>query len=352
MDKKTYQAIISSIPQPVIVTDLAHRLLHANEAAIALLDIQPPWEGRAVAEIVQQPDVLALLRQPHPAASPQETELTFRQGQHKRYLRSWQKPLRDARGKIRGVITLLQDITAFKMLDNMKSDFMATVSHEFRTPLTSITMTIDILLQGLLGQLNDEQRDLLAGAKDDCDRLTRLLRDLLNLSKLESGSYSLDLVPTNLRELVESAARPLQLPMQEKSIHFERHLPPDMPELHVDQQHLSWVISNLLGNAIRHTPEHGMISLSASLQDGQVCVSVADNGSGIPPEALDTIFEKFVQLSSPDVHARGSVGLGLAICREVVKAHGGRIWVESELGQGSTFRFIIPLQPPVGAGQK
>lgn len=229
-------------------------------------------------------------------------------------------------------------------LDRMKLDFMAIVSHEFRTPLTSINMSIDILSQEILGPLTEKQRELLLDAKNDCERLARLLKNLLNLSKLESGGYELDFVPTNLQELIENSIRPLRLSLKEKNIDVVISLPEDLPDLMADQQQLSWVFSNLVGNAIRYVPNGGKIKLAVERKQDWLEFCLEDNGVGIPEDALESIFEKFVQLKTPDEAAKGSVGLGLAIAREVVKAHSGRIRVESKVGEGSRFYFTIPMK--------
>jgi signal transduction histidine kinase len=226
----------------------------------------------------------------------------------------------------------------------MKSDFMATVSHEFRTPLTSLNMGIDILLQGLLGNLGAQQNELLASAKADCERLTKLVKELLNLSRLESGKYQMKKEPVNLQALIDESLKHLRMPFRVKEIEFETVIDASVPDFPGDREQLSWVLTNLVSNALRYTAAGGKVTISAGRENGAIQISVADSGRGIPAEALDSIFEKFVQVRQSTESTPGSVGLGLAIAKEVIEAHGGKIWVKSEVGKGSTFVFTIPLE--------
>jgi NtrC-family two-component system sensor histidine kinase KinB len=224
----------------------------------------------------------------------------------------------------------------------MKSEFIATVSHELRTPLTSINMAVDIMSQEVLGKINEHQRDMLTTAKDDCERLTKLVKELLDMSRLESGKYELKRERINLRSLVEEALKPLRLQFREKGIRLETEIPADTPEVPGDQRQLSWVVANLVSNALRYTPTDGTVTIHSDLLDDSIRVSVKDSGRGIPPDAVEVIFDKFVQIKQSTDATPGSVGLGLAIAKEVVEAHGGKIWVESSVGRGSTFFFTIP----------
>jgi len=227
----------------------------------------------------------------------------------------------------------------------MKSDFMATVSHEFRTPLTSLSMSIDILSQGILGTINDRQRELLAAARDDSERLRKLVKEVLDLTRLESGKYVMKKEWIDVEQLLETAIKPLHLPLREKNIEVQVVVDPDGSKVKGDGEQISWVVTNIVSNALRYTPDGGRIRITATREGETVRVSVTDTGRGIPPEALQSIFEKFVQLKQPTESTPGSVGLGLAIAKEVVEAHDGRIWVESEVGKGSTFSFTVPFSP-------
>lgn len=346
-EKKKSEAVIASIADPVILTDEESHLLAMNQAAAKALNIsENDWAGKSVRELFQDERLIKLLTADAPApdeSAHQEELLALAQAERTLYFRPRQTKITDEQGQVHGVVTLLQDVTRFKKLDQMKSDFMATVSHEFRTPLTSLNMAIDILLQGLLGGVSAQQGELLATAKADCERLTKLVKELLNLSRLESGRYQMKKEPVNMQDLVDDAMKHLRVPFRLKEIAFETAIDSTLPDFPADREQLSWVITNLVSNALRYTPAGGKVTINAGRENGLIQVSVADSGRGIPPEALEAIFDKFVQVRQSTESTPGSVGLGLAIAKEVVEAHGGRIWVTSAVGKGSTFMFTIPL---------
>lgn len=347
-EKKKSEAVIGSIADPVILTGEDNHLLAVNQAAAKVFGIvlANGWQSKPIEELVPDARVAKLLTADahlRDEIARQDQLLAVTQGDKAFYFRPRQTMIADEQGHVQGVVTLLQDVTRLKKLDQLKSDFMATVSHEFRTPLTSLNMTIDILLQGLLGSLSVQQGELLATAKADCERLTKLVKELLNLSRLESGKYQMKKEAINLQLLFEDALKHLRVPLRMKEIVFETAIDSTLPSFVADHEQLSWVITNLVSNALRYTPPGGKITISAGRENGMAQISVADSGRGIPAEALDSIFEKFVQVKQSTDATPGSVGLGLAIAKEVVEAHGGRIWVTSEVGKGSTFSFTIPV---------
>ncbi|MBI4429434.1 MAG: HAMP domain-containing protein [Ignavibacteriales bacterium] len=345
-EKKKSETIVESIADPIIVTDEENRIVLMNEAAALVLGVRDRlWMGKPLQSVVKDDRwVSGLATAPDGKATGHRKEvlLSFKKNGETLYFRPRQTMITDAQGNLEGTITLLQDVTRFKNLDRMKSEFIATVSHEFRTPLTSISMGIDILSQGAAGPVSERQRELLTAAKDDCERLRKLVKELLDLSRLESGKFETRKTSLKLRDLVDEALKPLQLPFKEQSIELDVNVPAALAPVSGDSQQLSWVIRNLVDNALRYSTAGGKVSLVASEEENVVKVSVLDTGKGIPEEAKHTIFEKFVQIKQPTETTPGSVGLGLAIAREVVEAHGGQIWVESKLGKGSTFSFTVP----------
>ena len=347
-EKKKSEAVIASIADPVILTDEENHLLAVNQAAAKVFNISLAngWQEKSIAALLQNDRVTELLTADasrRDEIARQDQLLAVAQGEEAFYFRPRQTMITDEQGHVQGVVTLLQDVTRLKKLDQLKSDFMATVSHEFRTPLTSLNMTIDILLQGLLGSVSVQQGELLATAKADCERLTKLVKELLNLSRLESGKYQMKKEAINPQLLFDDALKHLRVPLRMKEIAFETIIDAALTDFSADHEQLSWVITNLVSNALRYTPAGGKITISAGRENGMAQISVADSGRGIPAEALDSIFEKFVQVKQSTDSTPGSVGLGLAIAKEVVEAHGGKIWVTSEVGKGSTFSFAIPL---------
>jgi signal transduction histidine kinase len=270
--------------------------------------------------------------------------LHFDRGGKRSYFRPKLTKIFTTEGSLYGVVTLLQDVTQFKELDRMKSDFIATLSHEFRTPLTSINMSVDILNQGILGPLNDRQKDLINSTKEDCFRLTKLARELLQLSKLESGKLQLKDEELDVRAVVEFSLHPLQVQFQEKNVRLITEIDRDTPRLLADEQQISWVITNLVTNALKYTGPGGTVTVRAKPREDAVLFEVEDTGVGIAQEHLQEIFARFVQVKPGGGSTPGSVGLGLAIAKEIVEAYGGTIWAESQPGKGSIFSFVLPLR--------
>lgn len=334
-EKKKSEAIVASLAEPIIVTGEDNKILLMNQAAANLFPMSH------LDNVITDPTLLRLI-----SAGPttrSEELFTFTHEQTTFYFRLRQTQIIDEHSNLRGRVTLFEDVTRFKNLDRYKSDFIATVSHEFRTPLTSINMTIDILEQEILGPLSLRQRELLENAKADCERLTKMVKELLDMSRLESPQRTMNREMINLHHVVETALKPLELPFREKQITLTMAIPNNLPMILGDPLQLGWVLSNLVNNALRYTAANGLVDITAEQIADEVHVRVRDTGRGIPQEALSMIFEKFVQVKAATDTMPGSVGLGLAIARQVVEDHGGRIWVVSEVGIGSTFTFTLPL---------
>ncbi len=355
-EKRKSETIVDSITDGLIMIDASSTILHVNKRVADLFGFEEATAiGRPVTAMVNDDRVLTLLRSPlDEAAIMDDRRLSFLQFDRDG-LSSFFRPkvtvLQTPDGDLYGVLLLMQDITQFKELDRMKSDFIATVSHEFRTPVTSINMSVDILDQQLLGPLTPKQKELVSAAKEDCYRLTKLARELLQLSKLESGRVQVRDEPLAMHEVVEATLRPLRIQFQEKKVALESSVPSSLPQIVADEQQLSWVITNLVTNALKYTDAGGTVSVLGSAAPGEIRLEVRDTGVGIPREHIDRIFDKFVQVRNAAGSTPGSVGLGLAIAKEIVEMYGGRIWVESEVGQGSTFAFVLPTRRPVTAAQ-
>jgi signal transduction histidine kinase len=345
-EKKKSEAIVASISDPLIVTDEQGNVLTLNAAARAAFPIGAPDELRSTpaAQLLPDPSWRALFASASTTVPPSgEKLLSIETGGQTQYFRPRLRPVTDEQGRPAGTVTLLQDVTRFKQVEQLKSEFLAAVSHEFRTPLTSINMTVDILSRRVVGDINERQDDLLNSAKQDCDRLKKLVEELLDLSKLESGAEPMRRDPLSLRAVIDEAVKPLLLPMLDKQLQLDVEIDAGLPEIRGDGQKLQWVVSNLVNNAMRYSDAGGRLRIRALRRETDIEVRVEDSGRGIPGEALQTIFEKFVQVKDADEATPGSVGLGLAIAKRVVEAHGGSIWAESEPGRGSIFHFTIPV---------
>ncbi|HET6273441.1 MAG TPA: ATP-binding protein [Bacteroidota bacterium] len=348
-EKRKSEAIVESISDALIVTDAQMKILHINSVVADLFDCkEKAVMFMPVNSIVRDERIIALIRassSPDGGSDTKEQILHIDRHDRQYYFRPKVTRIYDSEGGLYGVVTLLQDVTQFKELDRMKSDFIATLSHEFRTPVTSINMSVDILNQGILGPLNERQKELINAAKEDCYRLTKLARELLQLSKLEAGR----MVPKNeeldIRAVIDFSLRPLYLQFQEKNVALTTEIPETLPALVADEQQLSWVITNLVSNALKYTDAGGKVNVRAREEQDAVLVEVEDTGQGIAHEHLGKIFDKFVQVKRASDSTPGSVGLGLAIAKEIVETYGGRIWAASEPGKGSTFSFVLPLHP-------
>jgi len=227
-------------------------------------------------------------------------------------------------------------------LDKMKSDFFSSVTHELRTPLSTIKMGIVLLKEGVEGPLTEGQRGLLKVLEKETSLLMDLVNSLLDLSKMEAGMMRFQLEPENVAPLIEQTVEEMGPLADAKRIHLEVLLPEALPIIKMDSERILQALRNIIGNAVKFTPEKGRVSVSARRADHGVEVSVADTGPGIPAGNLITIFEKFQQSIIEGSHPVKGTGLGLAITKQIITHHGGKIWAESELGHGSTFIFVLP----------
>jgi two-component system, NtrC family, sensor histidine kinase KinB len=346
-EKKKSEAIVEGLPVAIIVTDQEEKINLMNPHALKILEIsQENWQGKTAEELISDQETLKILS-PSPVSKsdsfdPYKSLVSIKKDHQELFFFKRQVEIRDDNGKIEGLVTILQDVTRFKDLDRLKSEFMATISHEFRTPLTSVNMAIDILSREVLGRINPEQRELLTDAKNDCLRLKGLVKDLLDLSKLESGKYPMNYQKVKVKEVLEYALKPVRLFAQQKNIEIKVNLKEELI-LEADFQHLARVITNLVENAIQYEPEGGNIVIDIKSNPKQITFCIRDHGPGIPSEALDLIFDKFVRVKDFKDAEEGNIGLGLAIAKEVINMHSGKIWVESKPGAGSRFYFTLPV---------
>jgi two-component system, NtrC family, sensor histidine kinase KinB len=342
--QQTAQATIDSFPDPVVVMDPAGAIERANPAARRILHVEPtngsiPWIPPAVLKL----PVDEVLRG-HPDHLPTNLEhaLAFRDDGQERYFLPHVLAIRDDRGSMLGAAVVLQDVTKFRLVDQLKSDMVSTVSHELKTPLTSVQMAIHLLLEEAVGPLNSKQIELLLAARQDSGRLLAMVNDLLDLTRIEQGRVRLDLRRSDVADLVLEAKSRFAGRAEDLAISLEIELASGLPAVLADRDRVDHVFDNLIGNALDHTPRGGRVRLSVEGMNGFIQFSVSDSGEGIPPEHLPRIFEKFYRVPGS---RRGGAGLGLAIAREIVSAHGGQIEVTSRVGQGTTFRFTLPEAP-------
>ena len=342
--QQTTEAAIDSLYDPVIVTDGDGRVTKLNPAAEEIFGSEKENSGKHIGEVARDVRIAgavaeAIESQRPVAAEGMASVLPLAVDGSERAFRLRTTPMRENGTRLLGAVTLLEDITHLREIDRLKSDFIATASHELRTPLTSVQMGVHLLLEGVAGELNDKQTEVLSACRDDCDRLDKLMRDLLDLSRIEAGESQPALERVRTREFIIGATEELRPQVEARGLAFRVLIAVGLPDVMIDPAQIQRVVANLLINAIRYTKE-GEIRVSAETRGNYIVVSVSDTGTGIPSEYLPHIFDKFVQVPGA---ATGGAGLGLAISRLIVEAHGGQIGVQSELGHGATFTFTLPV---------
>ena len=343
--QQTTEAAIDSLYDPVVVTDSAGRVTRINAAAERLFGARADTVGKPIDEVARDERVAravaGVLQSGQAVASESAAEvLPWAVDGMRRAFRVRSTPMRDADSRFVGAVTLLEDVTHLSEISRLKSEFIAAASHELRTPLTSVQMGIHLLLEGAAGSLEERQQEILQVCRDDTARLDRLMRQLLDLSKIESGAAAPVREPVRPSVLVREATESLRLQLESKGLRLEVDAPPDLLPVFADRDQVERVIVNLVTNAGRATSAGGSISVAALHRGSDVVFSVTDTGAGIPRDYLARVFEPFIQV--PNAAAGGS-GLGLTISKRIVEAHGGQLAAQSEPGKGSTFSFSIPI---------
>ena len=252
--------------------------------------------------------------------------------------------LRSQSGRSYGRLLHLHDITRERVIDEMKSDFISLVSHELRTPLTSILGFSSYILTGRMGAVSDVQKTALESIHRQAKRLSAIISDFLDVSRIESGKIEMKKDVVAVNQVAGRVVEDLRLQWNEKSIQVSTHLNDQGGKLLAmgDEQRIAQVFTNLLGNALKFTDPDGSIDVNLSRQNGDLLCSVKDSGCGIPPDELDRVFDRFYQVEKVVTRKSGGTGLGLAIVKNIVEAHGGRIWIESQIGEGTQVSFTLP----------
>jgi two-component system, NtrC family, sensor histidine kinase KinB len=333
---RTMEATLASFPDPIFVLDGEGRIELKNPAAedlsarLELKDALPAPLSDTTREVLQTGrDFL-----PH---SFKEV-LSFPVHGEERFFLPRILSMRGEGDKPLGVAVVLYDVTRFRLLDDAKTNLVATVSHELKSPLTSVRMVLHLLLEKTIGPLTRKQDELLQTARNDAERLLRILNDLLDMTRLEAGKSGLNQERTAAAELVRNIAHEAQSRIAEHGLKLACSTEPRLPVVLVDRQRIGLVFRNFISNAVKHSPAGGEIQVRAAPADGGVRFSVTDQGPGIPEEYLNRIFERFFRVPG---QARTGAGLGLSIAREIVLAHGGRIGVRSQPGHGSEFYVVL-----------
>ena len=344
-------AILESMIEGVAVVNHDGRVVFSNGAFLQILlqsgaassVSRPAATGRLLVEAVRQTELLNAVRQVLATGQRIENEITVGTLRPRSFAVTV-SPVRDAKesGATQGAVLVLHDITELRRLERVRRDFVANVSHEFKTPLTAIQGFAETLLGGALEDTANRER-FITIIRDHSVRLARLTNDLLELTQIEAGKMDLDLRPMNICDLVGSCIETVHFQAEKKLHAVELQCPPDLPPVLADAGRIREVLLNLLENAVQYTPPGGHIDVSAAQRDSKIVVTVADDGIGIPRAEQERIFERFYRVDTARSREAGGTGLGLSIARHIVESHGGRIWLQSDVGEGSKFHFSIPI---------
>ena len=331
-------AILGSMVEGVAVIAGDERILYCNDAFEQILELpEGTSQGKKLVEALRQAELVAAVRQVLPGGEEVTGEVEVGTVRPRNFAVT-AAPVRAAGAN--SAVLVLHDITELRRLERVRRDFVANVSHEFKTPLTAIQGFAETLLGGALDDKANRER-FVEIIRDHARRLARLTDDLLKLSRIEAGRLELEMRPIRVEALVNGCVETARFKAEAKGLRVITHLPPGIPPVRGDGAQLGEVLQNLLDNALQYTPEGGQIDISASSNGDGITFTVADTGIGIPESDLERIFERFYRVDAARSREAGGTGLGLAIARHIVDAHGGRIWVESAVGQGSRFHFRV-----------
>ncbi len=348
-ERNLSSAILGSMVEGVAVVNGAERLLFANQGFAGILELDvPPRSGSALVEVVRQTEMIEAVRQVLAGEPRVEAEIvtgTLRQ----HFFAATVAAVRA--GDTSGAVVVLHDITELRKLERVRRDFVANVSHEFKTPLTAIQGFAETLLAGAIDDPQNRER-FLGIILEHSRRLARLTDDLLKLSQMDADRLEVEIRRVSVSELIGSCLETAQHRAAERDIQISVKLPDGLPDIAGDRRRLAEVLQNLLDNAIQYTLAGGRIILSAEVRDADVIFTVSDTGIGIPKTDQPRIFERFYRVDAARSREAGGTGLGLAIAKHLVEVHGGRIWVDSEVGQGSEFHFSVPVFDPVRAAMR
>jgi signal transduction histidine kinase/HAMP domain-containing protein len=352
VERGKLETVLQSIGEGVIVLDNDNRVLMANRRVAEIFDIQPEnMPGTDLGTLISHVRDRLL--------NPESVDVQFHDLQRNQgtvdeivlqldepngpEIRLYCTPVRGVNGKLFGRIATSLDMSRERELDRLKSEFVSTISHELRTPLTSIKGSLGLIKTGAVGPVSSDLRELLDIALSNTERLVNTINDMLDIGQLERGHMRMSTINLALEPAIEQALRVIQRPAKQQNISIEVKLPPDLPTVVADPRRVEQVLVNLLSNAVKFSERDKRVIVSAAEQGNEVVISVQDFGVGISQDFQERLFDKFEHQQGALTRERQGSGLGLAISKQIVKALGGRIWVESEVGKGATFHFSLPI---------
>lgn len=345
-EKQINEALLLNMEDGLFLLDSDFHVINVNRSGAAFFNTDvAACQGRHLLEVIRHEALFEYVKETAstgkaPVIPEGSNVIMAGEEKSRRFLQFILTPVFEKNNVLLGVMVLVQDITHLKKLDKLKSEFLMIASHELKTPLTSLNMSVSLLNERIMGKLSDPEQELLRIALDDTNRLKALINDLLDLSKIEAGKIELSMELIDIGSVVSAVLNGFRNEMDTKQVSLEYNCNQEA-FVKGDFSKIALILTNLISNAIRFTPTGGKITVKVELLGKYVQVSVADNGIGIPTEYHNRVFDKFFQVASN--YNTGGTGLGLAISKEIVRAHGGSIWVESVFGEGSTFYFTLPL---------
>jgi PAS domain S-box-containing protein len=342
-EKNKTLGIVKSISDPLIVLDTNYKIVLLNDAFEKFFEI---FEDRVVnryfSEVISNSELFEHISSVLDSKEEYKDKIIQIQSDGDYYYNVVVATVKDNDMNVTGLIVAFQNVTQLKRLERVKTDFVATISHELKTPLTSIVMGTSMILDESMGSLNEDQKSVMNTIREDEIRLSNLVNELLELSKIESEKAIFNIVPCSIDIIIDNSLKQFYEQAEQKGVSLNYVHDENLPRVCADFQKVTWVINNLITNALKYTNAGDEICVSANVKEGKMFVSVKDTGAGIPKEFQDKIFEKFVQVKGQDMEVRGT-GLGLAIVKEIIETHEGDIWCESKLDEGSNFVFTLLL---------
>lgn len=331
-EKSRIEAIINNMHDAVLGMDEKRNILFINEVAQSLLMLKKEEiVGRYAPDIALKNDLLRNL-----LADNQPADLKIYTGNKENYfVKNYKRVMNEE--TVIGELIVLHNVTPFKELDYAKTNFLATVSHELKTPIAAIKMSLKLLNSTGSVQLSEEQKQLLDSIADDTERLLKITSELLNMTQIETGNIQLNIAAVDPGKIIELSINAVSSLAEQKNIRFEINMPDNLPMVTADSDKTVWVMVNLLTNAIKYSPENSTITIDAISKNDTVLFKVKDHGPGIANQYTERVFERYFKIPG----SKGGTGLGLAISREFIEAQKGKIWVDCNAGEGATFAFIL-----------
>lgn len=344
--KKRIETLIDNMQDPVIGIDENKRVLFVNDEALNITGLKKEnFVGKLIQDVAVANDLVrSIIRDIiHPDGKTEsETMKIYADGKESYFEKNIIDinivPTGEENSQFIGQVIMLHNITPFKELDIAKTNFIGTVSHEFKTPISSIKMGLQLLENNKIGDLNEDQKNLVNGIKDDTNRLLKITGELLDITQLESGSIKLNIKASEISKIVEYAIDANKAAAEQKQIKFLVNISPETKTVLADSEKTAWVLNNLLSNAVRYSYENSDIVIEVKKLDDKIMFSVTDTGQGIEPQYVSKVFDRYFRI--PGTKKEGT-GLGLSISKEFIESQGGEIFVKSEYGAGSMFAFLL-----------